>query len=342
MPSDSGFIQPEQFSHDWQNISALQKRRDNIVYTAERYGRRFLLKTLQPECASLTEYRLQQEKEFRLGIALSHPNIAAVYSLEEVPEAGRCIVMEWIDGHTLAEWLQTKPSFQERKRVWEQLLDALAYLHANQRVHHDLKSSNILITRNGHNVKLIDFGLSDSDDSTCSVEQDVREDIRQLAPILRMLFPHRYALMARRCEQGHYSHIPSLQRAWQRRLRVWKIMPVLLAMVLLIVASIFFYMAYEERHAEQRKQQEMMAIVDEAVAIHEAELRHAVNSVDTQVESFQLIGNISQEGWKVRDSIIALYPENDPIRITIFDLWTQRMSEVQNEVMREARTKPLQ
>ena len=341
MPSDSGFIQPEQFSHEWQNISALQKRRDNIVYTAERYGRRFLLKTLQPECASLTEYRLQQEKEFRLGIALSHPNIAAVYSLEEVPEAGRCIVMEWIDGHTLAEWLQTKPSIRERKRVWEQLLDALSYLHANQRVHHNLKSSNILITRNGHNVKLIDFGLSDSDDSTCSVEQDVREDIRQLAPILRMLFPHRYALMARRCEQGHYSHIPSLQRAWQRRLRVWKIMPVLLAMVLLIVASIFFYMAYEERHAEQRKQQEMMAIVDEAFAIHEAELQMAINSSGTYLEAVNAMSQLSQEGWHVRDSIIALYSENDPIRVIVFDRWTQQEAILQNELIQSAQTKPL-
>ena len=43
-------------------------------------------------------------------------------------------------------------------------MDALEYIHGKQTAHRDLKPSNIMITRNGQHVKLIDFGLSDTDD----------------------------------------------------------------------------------------------------------------------------------------------------------------------------------
>ena len=341
MTSDSGFIQPEQFSENWQNISVLQTRRDNIIYTGERYGRRFLLKALQPQCALLTEYRLQQEKEFRLGIAFSHPNIAATYSLENVPEVGRCIVQEWIDGQTLNGWLQTHPSLYERKRVWEQLMNVLAYVHSYQRVHHDLKPSNILITRNGQNVKLIDFGLADSDDGAYSEKQSVREDIQSLAPIIRAIFPHRYRFMACRCERGGYPHIEALQKVWQLCKRTQRLIPLILSVALLIIASILFWMAYQERHAEQRKQQEMMAQLDKAYAVHAARLHEAIGNASTYIEAINMLSQISQEGWAVRDSLMALYPSEDPIRVIVFDLWTQRDAVLQNELIQASQNKPM-
>ena len=341
MTSDSGFIAPEQFSHEWQNIRVMQTRRDNVIYTGERFGRRFLLKSLQPECASLTEYRLQQEKEFRLGIALAHPHIAATYSLEDVPEIGRCIVQEWIDGQRLGEWLQTCPNMEARQRVWEQLLDALAYMHSQQRVHHDLKSSNILITRSGQNLKLIDFGLADSDDSTCSESQDVRDDIRSLASIIALLFPHRYRGIARRCAQGSYANVASLQHAWKRRQRERKSVPMVLAIILLVVSFVFFCLAYQARHAEQRKQQQMMARVDEAFSRHAEQVQARTEQATTFTQTTETLAQLAHEGWGVRDSLMALYPEDDPIRVLIFDVWTQRESALQTSILEEAKTKPL-
>ena len=342
MTSDSGFILPEQYSHEWQNIRLLQQRRNNIVYIGERYGRRFLLKALHQDCAQLTEYRLQQEKEFRLGIALSHPNIAATYSLEEVPEIGRCIVQEWIDGQTLGEWLQEHPSKYARKRACEQLMEALAYLHANQRVHHDLKPSNILITRNGRNIKLIDFGLSDSDDSVCTVEQDARDDIRQLACIIQRLFPHRYRSLVRRCAQRNYPNITALQNAWKRRQRVWRLLPPIFSIILLLIASFFFYMAYQARHAEQRKQEEMMLRVNEAFAKYAEGVCAAIERINTFREASITLSQIAQEGWLTRDSLINLYPEKDPIRVIVFDYWTQQDALLQTELIQQAQSKPMQ
>ena len=95
---------------------------------------------------------------------MDHPNIVKAYAKEVNETLGPCIAMEYIDGVTLDQYLESKPSWQARRKVVEQLVDALAYIHSNQVIHRDLKPSNILVTCNGNNVKIIDFGLSDADD----------------------------------------------------------------------------------------------------------------------------------------------------------------------------------
>ena len=116
--SSSAFIVPDEFSSEWRDITLVHQHTHTLVYTASRYNRRFLLKTIKPEEAGLTDFRLQQEQEFQLGVQLVHPNIAATYSLEDVSTIGRCIVQEWIDGFTLGEWLQSRPSRAARERVF--------------------------------------------------------------------------------------------------------------------------------------------------------------------------------------------------------------------------------
>ncbi len=77
---------------------------------------------------------------------------------------GLCIVMEWIDGLTLKEWLaEGKHTQKERRHVADMLLEALAYVQSRQTQHRDLKPSNIMLTHDGQHLKLIDFGLSDTD-----------------------------------------------------------------------------------------------------------------------------------------------------------------------------------
>ena len=98
---------------------------------------------------------------------MQHPMVVSVFSLEEVEELGLCIVMEWIDGITLKEWLaQGKHTGKQRRHVTDMLLEALAYIHSRQTQHRDLKPSNIMVTHDGQHLKLIDFGLSDTDSHT--------------------------------------------------------------------------------------------------------------------------------------------------------------------------------
>ena len=135
----------------------------NRLFRAKRYGKWFVLKGLKPEFSSSPIYRNLLDKEFELGMMLSHPNIVTIYGKEYDAIAGDCIVMECIDGVTLADFLKTKPSSSIMMKVIGEILSAMSYFHGLQVLHRDIKPSNILVTRNGNNVKIIDFGSSDTD-----------------------------------------------------------------------------------------------------------------------------------------------------------------------------------
>lgn len=172
----------------------------------QRYGKWFVLKSLKAEYTSDPVYNGLLDKEYQLMMQLDHPNVVRVYGMEEDAVMGRSIVMEWVDGLTLEELMQEKPLIELRRTICRQILDALAYCHAQQIIHRDLKPSNILITRNGNNVKIIDFGLSDSDgfavlkepayteayaapEQLAGEELDCRTDLYAFGRILNQLFP---------------------------------------------------------------------------------------------------------------------------------------------------------
>ncbi len=329
--SSSAFIVPTDFSSEWRDITLVQERTHSLVYTATRYGRRYILKAIAPAYASLTDHQLQQEQEFQLGIQLVHPNIAATYSLETIDGVGRCIVQEWIDGVTLGEWLQTKPTKGAQERVFEQLLDALEYLHGLQLVHHDLKADNILITRNGANVKLIDFGLSAVDAILSPVSNNPQTDIQALRRLLPSFFP-----------AGQFDTIPALRKAILRRKRIAQMLPVLFSIILLSSAAFFFYLAWHERYAEQQRFEQMTRVVDTHIAQERELIMELVNRPDSfdrhsSADMMAFAAYLSeytqmrQRQWEIRDSLVETYPENDVLREQFFTRWGHKELELDKE-----------
>lgn len=70
------------------------------------------------------------------------------------------LVMEWVDGVTLGEWLrETQPSLDRKLELWLELAGAVAYAHRNLIIHRDIKPSNVLVGRDGSS-KLVDFGIA--------------------------------------------------------------------------------------------------------------------------------------------------------------------------------------
>ncbi len=164
--SDSGFVTKpfvDKSTNEFTDYVEMPCGGFNRLFRAKRYGKWFVLKGLKPEYSTNPFYRELLEKEFELGMMLSHPNIVTFYGKEHDTVAGDCFVMECIDGVTLSDFLATNPSSDIVMKVIGEILSAMSYFHGLQVIHRDIKPSNILVTRNGNNVKIIDFGFSDTD-----------------------------------------------------------------------------------------------------------------------------------------------------------------------------------
>jgi serine/threonine-protein kinase len=98
-------------------------------------------------------------REAQMASQLNHPNIATIHEIGEA--AGNpYIVMEYVEGQTVAERLESGPlSLGEIVDIGIQAAEALAEAHERGVVHRDIKSSNIMITPRGK-VKVLDFGLA--------------------------------------------------------------------------------------------------------------------------------------------------------------------------------------
>lgn len=351
--SDSGFISPAAFSAEWQDITLLQQRNHNCLYTASRYGKRYVLKGLSADCQSLTDMLLLQQKEFSLGITLSHPNIAETYFLEEVADCGRCIVMEYVDGITLAEWLATNPSHSARQRAMLQLLDALEYIHSLQLVHHDLKSSNILITRNGQNVKLIDFGLSELD--TTNPQNDIQHDIQKFGQMLQLLFPSRYKRLRQQCQNGHFANIAAIRLSIEKRQHCQKYIPYIIAIIILTISallSIHTYRLYQESEQmaqvaneyaqKQQREQEMIEQIHRLVDLETEKLQYIADNAMSYVAFNQQFLDFWTAHAQVRDSLANCYADDTDLKYQCIEIWTQefgtRILQIDAQVKQ---TKPL-
>lgn len=163
---DSGHGNPRLTAAGWSDIKLIGRHGSYSVYSATRYGRKYFLKALSDNLRDCQEWQRLLFKEFELGIQLDHPCIARTIGWESFPETGESIVMEYVDGQELRQWLKAKEGHtaKERLNVVKQIAGALAYIHSMGISHRDLKPDNILITRKGDHVKIIDFGLGDGDD----------------------------------------------------------------------------------------------------------------------------------------------------------------------------------
>lgn len=186
---------------------------------AKRGGRWYMLKGVKEEYRTTEVYNEALRKEHDIMSSLSHPNVVEMCSLEEIGSLGMCIVMEYVEGRNLNDALAGSLTEKDKLRIVHELMDALEYVHKKQYVHRDIKPSNIMVTTDGCHVKLIDFGLSDSNlytylnqpsgsEAFISPEQkvssspDSRNDIYSLGCVLeKMGLGSRYSRIIARCKK---------------------------------------------------------------------------------------------------------------------------------------------
>jgi len=139
-----------------------------VVYRAEdeRLRRPVALKVLPPNLVGDEERRRRFLREARAAAAVTHPNIATVYEVGEVPEASGegpgliFIAMELVEGKTLQGLIGGRQlPIKEAIRIGAEIADGLARAHGARLIHRDLKPANILVDGDGH-PKILDFGLA--------------------------------------------------------------------------------------------------------------------------------------------------------------------------------------
>jgi serine/threonine protein kinase len=174
----------------WTEIELLPEWEEEFynVYTARKFGKWVMLKTLKPEYKNEPAYQDMLEKEFDVRYNLAHPHIVMINDLEDVPSLGRCIITDDVYGDSLRKLInedRVTPEIIDKLR--RQLVEAIEYIQANHIVHHPIRPETIIFTENIGNLKLIDVGF---DQKNHLEPADASEDIAGYGRVLAEALDH--------------------------------------------------------------------------------------------------------------------------------------------------------
>lgn len=262
MESQSGFFQSP--ANDIEESSILlepihiSENGFAVLYKCNKRGQVRIYKGLRNNLIGNPLYESLLKKEFEIGSSMSHPGIREYYSFEEIPGLGRCIEMEWIEGKNLSQRIE-EGSLDSKvaRKVLLEICDTLSYIHHKQVIHRDLKPENIMITDNGNNAKIIDFGLSDADTYVIGKtpagtreyaspellrgeETDCRSDIFSLGKIISLLPLKLSAIVEKATKDNKEERYASDEEVKQAVLKSGRsvIWPIIAGFVLLVILAI--------------------------------------------------------------------------------------------------------
>ena len=291
------------------------------LWRISRCGKFFLVKTTKDNNEA---QRNILQREYELSIGCDHPHIVHSYIYDSIDGIGEGIIMEYIEGDTLAEYLAQKPSKHERQRLFGELLSAVAYLHKRGIIHNDLKLENIMVTRADATLKLIDFGLADTSAHYAlkslgctpryaspelrerSREVDARSDIYSLGVIMQeMLGESRFS---RHCMQAkpekRYANVEALQKAWHNRHNAWYFV-VGLAALALIVTPLGLYLT------EKKASNDLATTIDIKALQMEREIDRLYNAVADTISrshysefAIMHITSMYEQSERVKEAIV--------------------------------------
>ena len=149
------------------------------------------------------------QREAQLLAALNHPNIAAIYGLED--EVGvRAIVMELVEGQTLTGPMPVPDVLP----IAKQIAEALEYAHDRGIIHRDLKPANIKVTPDG-TVKVLDFGLAKAMDEATDLALSLQGS---MSPTLSLAATHAGVIMG---TAGYMAPEQAKGKGADRRSDIW-------------------------------------------------------------------------------------------------------------------------
>ena len=137
------------------------------AYMARLLGKKVFVKEIKSEFADDVRMLMAFRKESEIGFRLDHYHLPKYIYADGILPSEKYIVQEFIDGLSLSDFIKENNAYfrskQNLKRFVRELADVIDYLHQNGIVHLDIKPENIMITRIGKTLKLVDLGFCASD-----------------------------------------------------------------------------------------------------------------------------------------------------------------------------------
>ena len=171
-------------------LSRLGQGGMGIVYEAydPELNRKLAIKLLHPlrrkkSEEKAAEQRMRLLREAQAMARLTHPNVITVHDVGPY-EDGVFVAMEFVDGSTLGEWLETERPWPEVLAVFNKAANGLAAAHRADLIHRDFKPENVMVASDGR-VLVMDFGLAL--EPWVVVDRNALRLQRRLDPALRLL-----------------------------------------------------------------------------------------------------------------------------------------------------------
>ena len=254
---------PEMQTPKWTEIEHLPEWDEEFydVYTAKKYGKWLMLKTLKPEYRDNPVFKDMLEKEFDVRYNLAHPNIVMINDFEEVPGLGMCIITDDVYGDSLRKLLD-KGEIDEDilNKVIHQLVEAMEYIQVNHIVHHTITPDRIIFTEKIHNLKVIDVGF---DQKNCLSAADMSQDIYNFGEILNSLLDalkvenSQLRAVAKKCmnedPEKRYHDIQDLKMALDNRTNNRLYIIIIAFLSIMIIALAWLNSSYSPKGKDEPK-----------------------------------------------------------------------------------------
>ena len=314
--------EPKIVSKDYENIKPFyaSTHGNSRLFTASYNGKKVILKALKPEHANDPKCRQNLKKEYEITSELEHKCIRKALAFETIQGLGDCIVLEYIDGKSLAEHVRVGTLNEKQiKSVLIDICDGLNYMHQRMIIHCYLKPENVMVTANDCRAKIIDIGLPETEYKTDrellikenefiapelikGEECDPRSDVYSLGKIIEFIGERnllsQFSSVATHCTQfsreQRFDNIMEVKSVLTKGFSAFKIILLFLVLVALGVASYIYIPKIIEKNKAEKA--ERLAV----------DFKHEMDKINAETselcERYKLVSldeNIAiPEAWK--------------------------------------------
>lgn len=244
-------------------------------------GKVYFIKAINKAQGNYAREKALLEREHTILSGASSKHIVKSYGMFHDDSLGYYLKLDYIEGDSLSTFLRSNPDAKTRTLILNDILEAVEDLHARGIVHNDIKPQNFMVRKEGNRAVLVDFGLSDSDsyteksqgytrqyaspEQTSGGETHIPTDIYALGKIIKLIFPHRYAFICRKCRRTNpkhrYRNISEIKSAIATADRARALL-LLLPLMIIAIAALWWFKAYNHPTATPPKEVSPVIVKD--------------------------------------------------------------------------------